>query len=168
MIDIKGFEGKYAITEDGKVWNYSTSNFLSLRGSGKRSGKKRGYKTVALWSRDKKYTYFYVHRLVAIHFIPNLKKLKTVNHKDGNKENNTIENLEWCTHKDNVNHAFLNGFTTRGEKNTSTKLTRDQVREIREKYKNDGISQMQLAKIYKVTQTNIGAIVNKRTWGLLI
>lgn len=63
-----------------------------------------GYRTVNI--NNKKYS---IHRLVAEAFISNPNKLPQVNHKDGNKLNNRMENLEWCTQKDNVQHAFKIG-----------------------------------------------------------
>lgn len=56
-----------------------------------------------------------VHRLMAILFIPNPLKFKTVNHKDGNKQNNSLENLEWCTLQDNLLHAFNTGLKSRAK-----------------------------------------------------
>lgn len=68
-----------------------------------------------------------IHRLVAIEFIPNPTNLPEVNHKDGNKKNNTVENLEWCSRQENINHAFETGlFKDRnisGERNGNSKLT---------------------------------------------
>ncbi|MDP4224837.1 MAG: HNH endonuclease [Bacteroidota bacterium] len=60
--------------------------------------------------KDGKRNSFYIHRLVAETYIPNPNNLPEVNHKDGNKDNNHISNLEWTNHKDNINHARENGF----------------------------------------------------------
>ena len=67
-----------------------------------------GYHQISL-SYDGICKKFMVHRLVALAFIPNMNNKLEVNHKDGNKSNNTIENLEWCTRKENINHAFDTG-----------------------------------------------------------
>lgn len=170
MKDIEEFEGKYAITEKGEVWNYKDDKFQVLRGSGfigKKLRHKRKYKTVALWRVGKRYTYCYVHRLVAQAFLPNPLNLPMVNHKDGNPENNTVENLEWCTHKENIKHAFENGLTTRGAKNAQTKLNREQVLEIRKRYSEGGVSQNKLAEEYGIAQTNVSLIVNRKNWSYL-
>jgi formate dehydrogenase assembly factor FdhD len=68
----------------------------------------KGYKSVVMTINGKQYTAL-VHRLVAQAFIPNPKNLPQVNHKDGNKSNNRVENLEWCTPKENAQHALRTG-----------------------------------------------------------
>lgn len=66
-----------------------------------------GYKTVSLGSRKNQKTY-YIHRLIANNFIDNPNNYNEVNHIDGNKANNDVSNLEWCTHKHNMREAFAN------------------------------------------------------------
>lgn len=63
-----------------------------------------GYKVVSLFKNGIAKQY-YIHRLVAIHFISNPNNLPEVNHKDGDKSNNHVSNIEWCTHKTNIEHA---------------------------------------------------------------
>lgn len=91
---------------------------------------------------------FPVHRLIALTFIPNPENKKTVNHKDGNKANNNVENLEWSTQKENVQHAFLTGLVKRksGDKCYQSKFTNQQAKEVRESNK----SVKELAKEYGV------------------
>lgn len=90
-------DDKYAISNFGRVKNVRTNKFLKLHNF-------RGYDTVQLVIQGKKQT-FRVHRLVARCFIPNPYSKPYVNHKDGNKCNNHISNLEWCTAKENDIHA---------------------------------------------------------------
>lgn len=99
--DIKGFEGKYQISNNGQVksLNYAKSGKEGLI---KPIKNQDGYLIVKLYS-DKCYTKL-VHRLVAENFIE-IPKLE-VNHLDGNKENNSIENLEWCTHAENERYSW--------------------------------------------------------------
>lgn len=103
MRDIPGYEGKYAVTEDGSVWSYpnlarKTGAFLKLNIS------TTGYYYVSL-SIKSMIKKFKVHRLVALTYIPNPDNKITVNHKDGNKLNNCINNLEWATQAENNQHA---------------------------------------------------------------
>lgn len=96
---INGFED-YIISSDGRVYN-KTTNTLRAPTSNK-SGK--GYLYVDLYNRGK-HKRFYIHRLVAFAFIPNKENKPYINHKDGNPKNNNVDNLEWCTPLENVEHA---------------------------------------------------------------
>ena len=82
------------------------------RGILKQYSRKDGYRSVKLYRKKFEGGYerkgFLVHRLVAQAFIPNPDDCAVVNHKDGNKSNNSTENLEWCTYQDNTNHAHEN------------------------------------------------------------
>ena len=99
MKDIKDYEGRYAVTEDGQVWSYKRKIFL------KPSKNNSGYLIVCLYKNGKRKNPL-VHRLVLETYYPieNMEKLE-VNHLDENKENNCLSNLSWATHKDNVNYG---------------------------------------------------------------
>lgn len=99
--DIFGFNGKYQISNFGNVKSKTKDNY-------KQQTKQDGYKVVTLFDGDYKRT-ISVHRLVALHFIPNPGMLSQVNHIDGNKNNNREDNLEWCTQTENANHAVRLG-----------------------------------------------------------
>lgn len=101
---IKGFD-KYLISNKGKVKSLYKNRVL-IGGCNS-----NGYKTVSL-TKDKKIYTLQVHRLIALHFIPNPKHKKTVNHIDGNKINNKLENLEWNTYSENRIHAIKTGLVT--------------------------------------------------------
>ena len=100
--DIKGYEGLYKVSNTGEVFSCISNRLMkpSLSGS--------GYKQIRL-SKDKKATGKMIHRLVAEAFIPNPKNKRTVNHKDGNKLNNNVFNLEWNTYSENLRHAYKHG-----------------------------------------------------------
>lgn len=89
MKDIKNYEGLYAVTEDGKVWSYKNSRWLSPLNN-------RGYLRVQL-CKEGKVTSYSIHRLVAAAYLPNPEGLPQVNHKDEDKTNNSVANLEWCS-----------------------------------------------------------------------
>jgi hypothetical protein len=106
---IKNFED-YWIHDDGRVWNDRSGRFLTI------GINNHGYCTVKL-SSDKKYNKF-LHRLIAEAFIPNLEGKPQVNHINGVKHDNRIENLEWNTAKENMQHAYDTGL----KNNDSTKV----------------------------------------------
>lgn len=101
--DIKGYEGLYQISSLGRVKSlarstknqYCKSNYIM-----KSEVQKSGYKKIGLY-KNRKQTYFSIHRLVAEAFIPNPNNYPCVNHKDENKNNNNVINLEWCTYEYN-------------------------------------------------------------------
>lgn len=92
----------YFITEDGRVFSRWSNKFLKF-------GYRKGYKYVRLRVERGKYINKSIHILVAITYIPNLLNLPQINHKDLNILNNRVGNLEWCTHKENIEHAMING-----------------------------------------------------------
>lgn len=92
----------YEVCLDGRIWSWKTNKFLKPSSNG------RGYQHIVLRvngeSRD-----YYLHRLVATAYVPNPDNLPEVNHKDGNKENNCFDNLEWVTSSENKKHAVRAG-----------------------------------------------------------
>lgn len=104
--DIEGYEGIYQVSNLGRVRSLNYRNKKSIHIL-KEYNDKRGYKLICLHFKGKK-TY-QIHRLVAKAFIPNPNNLPQVNHIDGDKTNNNINNLEWCSIKDNIIHAYKTG-----------------------------------------------------------
>lgn len=157
--DIKGFEGAYKISNTGKVMSIprkgTRMNVPSLR---KLSLTHDGYVKVRLIFNGKDETQR-VHRLVAEAFIPNPEGKETVNHIDGNKENNNVLNLEWADRCKQMQHAYDNGL--KKPVHTNRKLTDSQAEEIRKEYvrysKEHGT--VALAKKYNVNNTTIGMII---------
>lgn len=109
--DIKGYEGYYQVSNLGNVKSLSRITKGKKYGVHKLKDKilkpiKCGnYYFITLW-KSRKYKQIYIHRLVATTFIPNPDSLPEVNHKDGNTENNNINNLEWCTRAYNIKHSY--------------------------------------------------------------
>lgn len=110
--DIEGFEGLYQVSNMGRVRSLDRKDKNGQFRNGRVLADKhnnRGYHTVAL-HRDGNTKYRFVHRLVAETFIPNLDGLPEINHKDEDKTNNTVSNLEWCS------RSYNNTYGTRLER----------------------------------------------------
>ena len=101
MKDVVGYEGLYQVTSCGKVWSYKRKKFL------KPFKNRGGYLRVNLSKNGEVKTYL-VHRLVQEVYLPNPNNLPCVNHKDENKENNALQNLEWCTYEYNNSYGSRN------------------------------------------------------------
>lgn len=98
---VVGYEGLYEVSNYGQVKNVKTQKVLMPRNS-------TSYSLVALFDKGKRKD-VKVHRLVAKSFLPNPENKPQVNHKDGNKVNNHLSNLEWCTNSENQKHAYKTG-----------------------------------------------------------
>lgn len=170
--DIVNYEGLYQVSNKGRV----------KRLEGKCLAKAGKYRTVTesiltCFPNKTRYNYLYVnlnnngvkqfrvHKLVALHFIPNPNNLPEVNHIDGNKNNNNVENLEWCTNLENIRHSYKIGthkIRTR-ENAPNTKLTLEQVVQIKERLakKESGRS---IAKHFNISEGMISLIKNNKYW----
>ena len=170
--DVKEYVGIYKISNVGDIVGLDrvTNNPVNLttKGLPLKYSIKRGYKCVVLQKEGKR-IYPSIHRIVAIAFIPNPKNKPCVNHINGIKTDNRVENLEWCTQKENVNHAFDNNLRKlqNGASNINAKLTEIQVLEIRS-LKNKGVSQVDIRKMYGMSRSNVNDIVNNRIWKKLV
>ena len=154
--DIKGYEGYYQISNLGRVKSLRSNKLL-------KPALDRGYSYVVLCVKMKSKKYK-IHRLIAIHFIPNYHNKPHINHIDGNKRNNDISNLEWCTNDENRKHAAAIGLMVRGSKHYFAKLTEDNVRYIKKAYANKEISQNKLAIKFGVHRKTIYDIIIGKQW----
>lgn len=146
------------------IENFYISNFGNLKNinTGKLrqfSIDKNGYYRVGVKTESGKTFMIYPHRAVAQCFIPRIKGKNLVNHIDGNKLNNLATNLEWCTPKENMQHAFQHNLCNNSYKR---KLTQKEVYDIINIYKQNNKSLRQLAKAYKVSQTTIFNIIHNQ------
>lgn len=159
MKQIKGTN--YSLTKDGNVISGFTGKKICNR---KRDD---GYIVVNLYI-DKKPKYFYLHRLLAEYYIDNPKNKKYVNHKNGNKSDNRIENLEWCSASENSKHAMKMGLSEapvfKGSEHGMSKITNEQVNDIRILYKTGMYNQVQLGRLYGLGQSHISRIIRGESW----
>lgn len=140
--DILEFKGQYQVSNLGNVRSLIRNKILKPAKISNNRINSTGYYVVNLKGK-----LYYIHRLVAETFIPNPNKLPQVNHIDGNKLNNCIDNLEWCTNSENIKHAYRTGLMKGLEKK---KLSEKQIKWMKE-----------FAKRYKATKENT---IFKETW----
>lgn len=148
------------ITDAKKTYIRKAQNLKATKGS-------RGYYRIKLYNGNG-FKDTSIHKEVALAFIPNPENKPYINHINGVKTDNRVENLEWCTHSENVKHAYAGGLKKQssycGEGNSSAKLIVEQVIAIREEYKQGNTSYNELARKYGVKPNTIGYIITKKTW----
>lgn len=160
---IEEFAPYYVINEHGQVRSLGGRS-----GSGKKMLKprqnKEGYWHLDL-TKDKKRHGRFIHRLVATTFIPNPENKPQINHIDFNPANCHVSNLEWCTPRENVQHTIRHGRKApqpKGEDNKNSKLTNEQVREIKRLY--GSMLTRDLAIMFGITSRNIRYIISGKRW----
>lgn len=141
----------YEITKQGEIINKKNRHKLIPQPNGK------GYLRVAIGKK-----LMFVHRLVAEMYIPNPENKSQINHKDGNKLNNCVENLEWVTNQENRNHACKNGLHKCGEECGWSKLDWDKVHFIRES--KDKYTIVELSRMLGVSRTAISWVIHEKSW----
>ena len=167
--DIPGYEKLYQVSNLGNI--RSLDKRIKCKGKGTRllKGKVKkqdvsvhGYCQINL-TREKGTRKFFVHRLVLMAFVGDSKL--PVNHKNGNKLDNRLENIEYCTYSENTKHAYKNGLLKplSSEKAHKSKLNKKKVLQIRKLYSQNE-SEKTLACKYNVSQSTINRIVNNITW----
>lgn len=147
-------EQGYEVSSLGRVRNRITLKIKSLRFD------RYGYKRVTLYPSGKTYT---IHRLVMLTFEPD-KECEHINHKNGNKEDNRLDNLEWCSASYNSYHRNTELMSKwKGTLNPSAVLTIDQAKEI--KYgKFEGMTNREIGELYGVLDECIRSIRNGINW----
>lgn len=166
--DIKGYE-HYMVSNMGNVYSKIKGIILKPGDNG------RGYMFVNL-HKNKTAKSFYIHRLVGDAFIKQVDGKPQINHKDCNKKNNHVENLEWVDNRENTDHAVNNNrfYTSEyqkkqtskansGVKSHLSKLNDELVREIR-LLKENGLTCVDIARRFAVHRETIGCILRGRTW----
>ena len=152
----------YKVSSFGNIISLKTNKLLSTRLDN------CGYTSVTM-TIDNKRTRVRVHRLVGKLFIDNSDNLPEIDHLDNNRQNPNASNLRWVTHQENIKHTLLSGNhicqtkNHNGENNNNSKLTSQQVLEIRNLYK-IGVKRSKIAKIYTMSWTMIDDIVKYNNW----
>lgn len=160
---VKNYENLYEVSSFGNIRNKKRKTIL------KPTLSKFNYLFVKL-SKDNKTKNFLNHRLVALSFLENINNLPQVNHIDGNKLNNNISNLEWCTASYNIRHAIKLGimspsYHTRKDKSSiGKKINRDIANIIREAYNSGSTTLDVLAKKYNITKQTVSLIILNKIW----
>lgn len=147
---VRGYEGRYEVSDTGQV--------KGTKGPRKPVKTARGYVQVDLCKHGT-CRKFFIHRLVATHFIPNPNQCPQVNHKDGNKTNNFVSNLEWCTAAQNAIHA-VRLLERHGENMPNAKMTSEQVRSIR----TDTRLHREIAADYGISRQVVSRIKSGKKW----
>lgn len=153
---LKGYEESYLINKSGQVYSIKYKKIM------KQSINKWGYATMGIYKNKKRFN-VRVNRLVASTFIPNPENLEQVNHIDGNKLNDHVSNLEWCSRLDNMRHASKNGIMASADRNGKSKLTTENVLDIVKMFSMD-ISCQEIADYYKVDRSTISCIKRGKSW----
>lgn len=147
------FHKNYQVSNLGNVRNGKTFHPLKQHDS-------NGYKRLKIGHQN-----FKVHRLVAQMFLTNHKNLPLVNHENGNKTENHVDNLKWCDHKDNTKHAFDIGLAKSGEHNRNAKLTNQIVADLKANYhKPDRQTVNEISAKLGVHWTTIRDLFSGKTW----
>lgn len=159
MKDILGFEGKYAVTEEGQVYSYRMKRFVKPWKDGS------GHYQVGLGRKIKRK----VHRLVAEAFIPNPEGHPLVLHGSSGKEDNSVGNLRWGTSSDNLRDANTFGerpaIFVRGVCHGNSKLSEEDVKQIYHLSHNSKLTQKQIGDKFGITYAQVSQIKLKRQWG---
>lgn len=136
----------YMVNEIGDVFSKRRNMILTPKRN------HDGYLRIHLWSNNKA-VFVSIHRLVAKAFIPNPENKPFVNHKDGNKQNNRVENLEWCTQSENIRHAFETGLSK--PQVNSKKSKRVKQFDLNGKFIREFPSTMEVERCLNINHTNI-------------
>lgn len=163
---IKDFD-EYLISSNGNVKSFkvdSNGKILKLR----KSKQKNYYYKVFLSNNEVKKN-LYVHRLVAEAFLPKIDNKLEVNHKDGDKTNNCVDNLEWVNHLENITHAYQNSMIPyiQGERHGMHKLTEIEIVEIKQLLSDNKLTQTEIASKYNVCKSTITNIKYNYNWNCI-
>ena len=125
----------------------------------------RGYETIQLMDENGKWFMTTTHRLVFLYFNGKYDKKLQINHKDGNKRNNKLSNLEVVTRSRNIKHSFDTGLNQRiGSNHSGAKLNSTYVKLIRRAYRDKKMSYREMGKKFGVSVSTIANVINHKVW----
>lgn len=171
--DVIGYESRYEVSSIGRVRSksylkhgrnrYGDISYFTMPKIIATPLNNDGYSSMCLSMLGVRTTAV-VHRLVAQAFIPNPDNLPQVNHIDSNRANNRVENLEWVTNQQNVQHSYDSGSNSnKGEKHPRKVLTDDIVRQIREMWRH-GLSVINIGKSLGFNRSTVSKVVHGDNW----
>lgn len=165
--DVERYEGSYQVSNCGRVRSLDRAVRNGLDSKRPVKGQmlklwigRSGYYVANLWSGNQM-VHEYIHRLVLQAFAGSSSDGHECNHRDGNKANNHIENLEWVTSSENKRHARRNGLASRAP---NAKLSPEIAEMIRKVYALGEHSQSQAGLMFGVSRANIGMVIRGETW----
>ena len=169
---VKGYEDYYEVSDQGEI--RTIERYVELPSHRYMKKQKmltqfddgRGYKHVKLYDGKGNPKSFTVHKIVAITFIENFNNYIEVNHIDHEKHNNCVDNLEWTTRSENIKHSYRmrDPKTYKGSGNKNSKLTEEEVTQMRKEYETGKFTYKKLAEKYSVGITLVGYIVKNQVW----
>jgi hypothetical protein len=167
--DVPGYEGQFQASNLGRIKSLKRLGAWVERIRKLHLNKKGNYWEICITDKCGRYfkTMLKVHRMVASAFIPNTEEKPTVNHKDGNRLNNYVENLEWCTQKENMQHAWRTGLISSakiraGGRSYEKRISDFSVSQMRNEYRPGLFGYKRLAKKYGISKSLVCAIIKGR------
>ena len=163
---VKGFERTHSVSSEGRVKRTKQSGSVVAGRILKPSSNRWGYRHVSLQDGPETKKTIRLHRAVAMAFIPNPQGLREVNHINGDKNDNRVENLEWCTRGKNMAHAYRTGLRRHpgGGANANAKLTWKNVEDIRRHHARGGVQIIDIAAHYGVDPNTISEVIHFKSW----
>lgn len=169
--DVVNYEGVYQISNIGNLKSLDRKlGGTRYKGKEKRkhlSGRGYLYSKLSIGGVQKS---LFIHKLVAEAFLENTENKPHVNHIDGNKINNKVENLEWCTHAENMRHAMRTGLNDghskfkEGNTNSNSKVTSEQVIEIRRLKTETKLSNYVIGNMFNIYESAVRKIATRQNW----
>lgn len=158
--DIEGYEGMYKISNKSRVKSYQRGKIKIMR----HTVNTAGYHIVEL-SKNNERKSFRVHRLLAQAFVPNPDNKPVINHINGTKDDNSLNNLEWVTTSENIHHAYMTGLRQSGDQSPNRKVSDAQVLFMRNLYRSEHFLLRELSQLFGISESNTCVLINSNTRG---